>query len=182
MYRESFTGKSCQPTDSADVLAIRPAQEADIPYLRDIYNYEIEHSTVIFDIHPKSLEDRLAWLGAHNCGNHPLLAAVADGRAVGYASLSPYRLLEAYHETVELSLYVDRAYRGRGIARKLMQAILDDARSRSDIHTVISVITSDNVASIYLHEKFGFTCCGTMREVGRKFGKLLDIVNYQLIV
>lgn len=177
-----LAGEDHLPADSAGELTVRPAREEDIPYLRDIYNYEIGHSTVIFDIHPKSLEDRMAWLGAHNCDNHPLIVAVTDGRAVGYASLSTYRTLEAYHETVELSLYVDRAYRRRGIARRLMQAILDDAKNRGDIHAVISVITSDNEASIHLHEQFGFTCCGTMREVGRKFGKMLDIVNYQLLI
>ncbi len=182
MCGKSFAGGWDLPDRSRGGITIRPAREEDIPYLTDIYNYEIEHSTVIFDIHPKTPEDRMAWLGAHNRDNHPLIAAVADGRAVGYASLSPYRLLEAYHDTVELSLYVDRAYRRRGIARMLMQAILADARERRDIHTVISVITSDNEASIYLHEQFGFVCCGRMREVGRKFGKLLDIVNYQLMV
>ena len=165
-----------------DPVLIRPAKEADIPYLRDIFNYEIENTTVIFDIHPKTTENRMEWLRAHNCDNHPLIVAELDGRAVGYASLSPYRIYEAYRETVELSVYVDRNYRGRGIAKKLLQSILDDARNRSDIHTVISVITGDNEVSIRLHEQFGFTCCGTMREVGRKFGKLLDIVNYQLIV
>ena len=182
MYRELFTGENSLPADSAGEIAIRPAQAEDVPYLRDIYNYEIEHSTVTFDIYPKTLEDRVAWFNAHNCDNHPLIVAVAAGRVVGYASLSPYRFLEAYHETVELSLYVDRAYRRRGIARKLMRAILDEAESRSDIHTVVSVITGDNQVSIYLHEQFKFICCGTMREVGRKFGKLLDIVNYQLLV
>lgn len=163
-------------------VRIRVAEERDVPYFRDIYNYEIEHTTVIFDIHPKSMEDRMMWFRAHNRGNHPLLAAEADGRAVGYASLSSYRPYEAYNETVELSVYVDRAYRGRGIGNLLMGAILAGARERDDVHTVISVITSDNVPSIRLHERFGFCCCGTMREMGSKFGKLLDIVNYQLMV
>ena len=124
----------------------------------------------------------MKWFRAHNVDNHPLLVAEIDGRAVGYASLSEYREKEAYKRTVELSVYVDPEYRRMGVARALMEAILEEARSRDDIHMVISVITEGNEASIRLHEEFGFIHCGTMKEVGEKFGKLLDIDNFQLMV
>ena len=163
-------------------VIIRTAMEKDLPELTDIYNYEIEHTTATFSVTPLTPEERRPWFEAHNVDNHPLIVAEIQGRVAGYASLSPYRLLEAYHETVELSVYVDYTFRGRGIASMLMQSVLDDARRRSDVHCVISVITGTNEASIHLHEKFGFTYCGTMREVGKKFHKRLDIVNYQLIV
>lgn len=163
-------------------MQIRIAQETDLPALCKIYNYEVEHTTVTFDLNPKTVEERRGWFEAHNVENHPLIVAEVDGIVAGYACLSPYRHLEAYKETVELSVYVDRHFRGQGIARALMQTILDDARGREDIHSVISVITGDNEISIHLHEKFGFAYCGTMREMGCKFGKMLDIVNYQLLV
>lgn len=163
-------------------MRIRMAQETDLLALRAIYNYEVEHTTATFDLTPKSLEERRNWLEAHNKGNHLLIVAEEEGQVVGYASLSPYRLLEAYKETVELSVYVDRHYRGRGIAKQLLQEILSYARNSEEVHSVISVITSDNQVSIHLHEQFGFCYCGTMKEVGKKFGRMLDIVNYQLIV
>lgn len=163
-------------------MQIRTAAELDVAYLRDIYNYEVEHGTATFDIDPRSMEDRMVWFQEHNQGNHPLLVAEMDGRAVGYASLSAYRSKEAYDATVELSLYVDPAYRRRGIARRLMEAILAEARARNDIHTVISVITRGNEASIALHEEFGFVYSGVLKEVGIKFGKYLDVVNYQLLL
>lgn len=163
-------------------MQIRIAQEADLPELCEIYNYEVEHTTVTFDLNPKTVEERRGWFDAHNVGNHPLIVAEVDGKVAGYACLSPYRLLEAYKETVELSVYVERHHRGQGIAKALMQEILEQARQRDDIHSVISVITGDNQVSIHLHEQFGFVYCGIMREMGRKFGKMLDIVNYQLIV
>ena len=114
--------------------------------------------------------------------NHPLIVAVEDGHAVGYASLSPYRVKEAYAATVELSVYVHRDYRKRGIARKLTLHILNMAREDERIHTVISLITGGNQASIHLHEELGFLHCGTIKEVGVKFGKYLDIENYQMMV
>lgn len=163
-------------------MVIRKAEERDMEALLSIYNYEVEHGVATFDLNPKSMEERMEWFYAHNVDNHPLLTAELDGRAVGYASLSPYRDKEAYRETVELSVYVDPEFRRRGVARELMAAITKEARERQDIHTVISVITGGNEASIRLHQAFGFVHCGTMREVGSKFGRLLDIDNFQLMV
>lgn len=163
-------------------IVIRTAQERDLEKLLDIYNYEVLHGTATFDIHPKTLEERKKWFLEHNVDNHPLIVAELEREVAGYASLSPYREKEAYAATVELSVYVAKECRGQGVASALIEAILQMAREREDIHTVISVITSGNEASVRLHEKFDFTCCGTMIEVGEKFGKKLGIVNYQLMV
>lgn len=163
-------------------MTIRTAIESDLPKLLEIYNYEVLNGTATFDLHPKTLEERRAWFLAHNVGNHPLLTAELDGQVAGYASLSPYREKEAYAATVELSIYVAPEYRRRGVARRLMTEILTWARICDDIHTVVSVITGGNDASIRLHQEFGFENCGTLREVGEKFGRRLDIVNLQLMV
>lgn len=163
-------------------MVIRKARLDDLESLLDIYNYEVLNGTATFDMHPKTYEERLDWFHGHNVENHPLIVAEADGRVVGYASLSPYRAKEAYKKTVELSVYISPEHRRRGIARRLICDILEEARQREDIHTVISVITSGNDASIHLHKEFGFTHCGTLKEVGEKFGKLLDVDNYQVLV
>lgn len=163
-------------------MIIRTATEQDMPRLLDIYNYEVRNGTATFDLHVKTMEERMEWFRQHNVGNHPLIVAEMDGQVVGYATLSSYRPKAAYSAAVELSVYVDAAYRRKGIARRLIADILAEARARDDIHTVISVITGDNAASVALHEEFGFMYCGTLREVGEKFGKKLDIVNYQLMV
>ena len=142
---------------------------------------------------PKSYEDWEKWFAAHNIKNHPLFVAETEdsdtdaasfsaGEVAGYASLSSYREKEAYCSTVELSIYIAPKYRGRGVASALMEFILEKARADDSIHTVVSVITSGNVASSRLHEKFGFTFCGCIREVGMKFGNYLDIDNYSLRV
>lgn len=163
-------------------MIIRTAQKEDLQELLDIYNYEVLNGTATFDLHPKTYDERLEWFCAHNTGNHPLLTAEVDGHAAGYASLSPYREKEAYAATVELSVYVDPKYRRRGVARGLMKEILAWARASSDVHTVVSVITGGNEASLRLHESFGFEYCGVLREVGEKFGRRLDVVNLQLMV
>lgn len=163
-------------------MIIRTAEEKDMPQLLDIYNYEVEHGYATFDLTPKNMEERMVWFREHNVENHPLIVAEEDGKAVGYASLSSYRPKEAYKTTVELSIYVDKDYRRKGIAGKLASNIIEIARDRDDVHTVISVITGGNEASCLLHEHLGFLHCGTMKEMGMKFGKMLDIMNYQLMV
>ena len=160
---------------------IRKAQKNDIKRITEIYNEAVVNSAATFDLEEKSLEDRAAWMEEHK-GNHPLLVYEAEGTVVGYASLSSYRERKAFDATVELSVYLDSRYRGRGIGSQLMEAILMEAKRREDIHTVVSVITGGNEVSRKLHENFGFHFCGTVKEAGYKFGKYLDIDTYQLIV
>ena len=190
-------------------MFIRKAETKDIQELLDIYNYEVENGVATLDLESKTYPEWERWYAVHNIKNHPLYVAemessdVADedkavikkdsnapagvdlpgaGEVAGYASLSSYREKQAYCSTVELSIYVSPKYRGRGVASALMEFILEKARQDESIHMVVSVITSGNVASSHLHEKFGFTFCGRIPEVGMKFGKYLDIDNYSLSV
>lgn len=163
-------------------MIIRLAEEKDMQALLDIYNYEVEHGVSTLDLTPKTMEERMVWFRQHGSKIHPLIVAEEDQRAVGYASLSPYRMKEAYKTTAELSLYMDKDYRRRGIAGKLASTIIDMAREYGEIHTIVSVITGGNEASLRFHEQLGFIHCGTIREVGIKFGKQLDIENYQIIL
>ena len=163
-------------------MIIRKAQPADLPALLAIYNFEVANGTATFDIHEKTLSEWQAWMTAHSQEPYSLLVAEKDGRVAGYASLSPYREKEAYRTTVELSVYVDRACRGQGVATALMEAVLAAARADDRIHTVISIITGGNAVSIHLHEKYGFVACGVIRQAGKKFDRWLDILHYQLMV
>ncbi len=163
-------------------MIIRTAQEKDISSLLDIYNYEVVNSTSTFDLNPKTYEEWSKWFYAHNVGNHPLIVAEIDSQVAGYASLSTYREKEAYKSTVELSVYVSTEFRRRGVATALMEEILRMAREDDTIHTVVSVITSENAESESLHNKMGFRLCGVIHEVGMKFGRYLSISNYELQV
>ena len=161
-------------------MIIRKARIEDLEELLEIYNYEVEHGVATFDLEAKTLEERGEWFYAHNVDNHPLIVAEIDGHVAGYASLSSYREKEAYKSTVELSIYIGKDYRKRGVATALMKSILEEAKKDERTHTVVSVITSGNEASQKLHEKFGFEFCGTIKEVGIKFGEYRDIDNYRL--
>lgn len=163
-------------------MNIRTAVQTDLPAIVEIYNYEVVHSTASFDMQPKTVAQRQEWFDQHNQKNHPLIVAEEAGEVVGFACLSPYREREAYSATVELSIYVSHTHRRRGTATRLMEEILAMARQDTRTHTVISVITHGNAASIALHERFGFSYCGTLWDAGRKFEQWLGIDNYQLMV
>jgi phosphinothricin acetyltransferase len=153
----------------------------DAEAIRVIYNREVVGSTVTFDLVPRTVEDQLAWLDEHS-GAHPAVVAVADdGRVCGFGSLSPYRPRPAYRTTVEDSVYVDPAYQGQGVGRGLLEELVRLAESHG-FHAVIGRIVGGHEASIGLHRACGFEQVGVEREVGRKFGKWLDVVLMQKLI
>lgn len=159
---------------------IRRAVREDIPQLMDIYNDAVLHTTATFDTEMKSIENRIAWYEEHT-GYYMIDVCEEGGRVIGYASLSRYRDRKAFDSAVELSIYVHRDYRGCGIGHKLMQQVLSYATHCEKIETVISLITGENEISIHLHETFGFSYCGQIRNAGVKFGKKLSLCAYQII-
>lgn len=161
-------------------MIIRKAEPKDIPALLVIYNYEVVHGVATLDLEQKTPAEWEKWFSAHNVKNHPLFVAEVDNCVAGYASLSSYREKEAFKSTVELSIYIGADYRQKGLAYALMEHMMNEARRDERTHTVVSVITAGNEASRRLHEKFNFEFCGTIKEVGMKFGEYRDIENYRL--
>lgn len=168
------------PEDNAPAdkrVVIRRAKPADAERLAAIYNEAVMSTTATFDIEPKTVGDRREWLGARG-ERYPVLVAELDGTVAGYASLTRWSSRAAYDDTAETGVYVHSSYRGRGIGRRLYAEIIDEAR-RLQFHTLIARVTSESSASIRLNEAAGFVSVGTMRQVGRKFGRLLDVLIMQ---
>jgi phosphinothricin acetyltransferase len=159
---------------------VRLAEATDAEAIRSIYNVEVLESTVTFDLVPRSHEDQRAWLLAH-AGAHPAVVAVDGGDVAGFGSLSPYKDRPAYSTTVEDSVYVHRDQRGKGVGRLLLNELLSLATTHG-FHSVIARIVGDHDASIALHRTCGFTMVGVEKEVGRKFGKWLDVVEMQRLL
>lgn len=160
-------------------LTIREAVAADLQAITEIYNEAIHSTVATFDTEPKSLTEQEQWFNEHGAKN-PLLVAEDSGKIVGWASLSKWSDRCAYSDTAEISLYIGEAHQGKGIGRELMRSILARGR-QAGLHTVIARIAEGNEASIHLHESFGFRHVGIMKEVGRKFDRLLDVYLMQLI-
>jgi phosphinothricin acetyltransferase len=149
--------------------------------MRSIYNREVESGTATFDITPRSLEDQLEWISEHS-GAHPAVVAVTnEGDVVGFGSLSPYRPRAAYSTSVEDSVYVAEEFQGLGIGRAVLEELLRLAEAHG-FHAVLARIAGDNEASVALHVACGFELIGTEHEVGRKFGRWLDVVCMERLI
>ena len=163
-------------------LIIRSIAKDDVFACLSIYNYEVEHGVATLDLEPRTLEEWHEWYNAHSDEHHPIIVGTVNDVVVGYASLSPYRLKDAFKSTVELSIYIHQDYRSQGVATRLMERILEMAKADTMIHNVVSVITAGNEESTKLHYQFGFTYCGLTPEVGFKHGKYQDTETYALLV
>ena len=161
-------------------MLVRLAHLADAEAIRAIYNAEVLESTVTFDIVPRSHDDQRTWLNAH-AGAHPVVVAEEGNEVIGFGSLSPYKDRPAYSTTVEDSVYVARHRRGQGVGRIILEELLKLATTHG-FHAVIARIVGDHEASIALHTSCGFTIVGVEREVGRKFGRWLDVVELQRLL
>lgn len=161
-------------------VTIRKAELTDAVAIAEIYNEAILTTTATFDTEPKSIEDRTLWLQSHD-DRHPVLVAVVDDKVVGWASLTRWSERPAYDATAETSFYVHSTHRGRGIGRKLKAAIINEARDLK-YHSLIARIAEGSNESIHLNELAGFVHVGTLKEVGRKFDRLLDVHIMQKIL
>ncbi len=162
------------------MIELRPVTVDDLPVITEIYNDAILNTAATFDLETKSREDMRLWLERHG-ERYPVVVCSFEGKIAGYASLNEYSPKKAYAATAEVSVYVDRDSRGKGYGRTLLGAIIE-AAAETGIHALIARITEGNDISVQLFESFDFTHVGKLREVGMKFGRLLDVDLYQRIV
>jgi phosphinothricin acetyltransferase len=162
------------------MMRIRLAGLDDLEGITEIYNDAILKTTATFDTETKTLDEQKQWFEEHDL-KYPILVAEKDGLIiVGWVSLSQWSGRCAYSDTAEISVYVREAYRGKGIGKKLVKAALQHGE-KAGLHTVIARIADSNVISIHIFETFGFSHIGIMKEVGKKFEKLIDVCLMQKI-
>ena len=162
-------------------MEIKAAGEEHLPGIMAIYNHAVENTTAIWNDAVADLENRRDWWRGRVDAGFPVLVA-AEGEAVlGYASYGPFRAFAGYRLTVEHSVYVAEAARRGGVGMALLKALEAEAR-RAYLHVMIGGIAAENEPSLALHRKLGFGETGRMPEVGRKFGRYLDLVFMQKIL
>jgi phosphinothricin acetyltransferase len=163
-----------------DLLEIRPADTADLPFVTEIYAHEVCFGTATFELIPPDLAEMTRRFHALVDGGFPYLVAVLEGRVVGYAYAGSYRPRPAYRFTVENSVYLDPSIHRRGIGRQLLQRLIGECAARGFRQMIAVIGDSANAASVGLHSRCGFQMIGTHPNVGLKFGRWLDTVMMQL--
>jgi len=154
---------------------LRDADEADLPAIRDIYDYYVDNTTVTFDEDGVSVDGWREKLGnLRRLGMPFIVAEDAEGGVLGYALVMPWKPKKAYRYTVENSIYLAPEATGRGIGPVLLTELLDRSTA-AGLKQVIAVIAEEAEVSIRLHARFGFEEIGRMHDVGFKFGRWLGI-------
>jgi phosphinothricin acetyltransferase len=147
-----------------------------------IFNEAILNSTSLYDYKPRTKESMVSWFENKKKGAFPVIGTVGEsGELLGFASYGTFRAWPAYKYSVEHSIYVAANHRGKGLGKLLLQEVIKSARDQ-DYHVLIGGIDSQNAASVRLHKQFGFQHAGTIRQVGFKFGRWLDLDFYQLVL
>ncbi|MCZ7628236.1 MAG: GNAT family N-acetyltransferase [Microthrixaceae bacterium] len=162
-------------------MQIRPATIEDAEAILEIYNHQVLTSSATFDLVPRTLEEHRRWL-TDRTGVHAVLVALDQtGAVVGFGALSPYRERAGYATTVEDSVYVAEGHQGQGVGRDLLEHLIEVARKHG-FHALMAKIVGGQEQSIGLHRACGFEVVGTEREVGRKFGRWMDVVLMELLL
>jgi len=167
------------PPRKLATMDLRDATDEDLPGILDIYNDVIANSTAVYATAPSTLSERREWLAARRERGFPVLVATAGLGIAGFASFGDWRgTWNGYRFTVEHSVHVRATDRGRGVGRRLVEALLPRAVALGK-HVMIGGIDADNHDSIRFHERLGFVRVAHFREVGHKFGRWLDLLFMQ---
>ncbi|KQO99507.1 GNAT family N-acetyltransferase [Leifsonia sp. Leaf264] len=160
--------------------SMRDAKPADLPHIREIYNYYVRNSTVTFDTEAMTLR---AWKAKYSylakLGMPFIVAESPRGIILGYALVAPWKQKRAYRFTVENSIYLGPAAAGKGLGQALLGELIERSKA-AGLKEIIAVIADQGAdASLHLHEKFGFKEIGRMGRVGYKFDRWLGTVMLQ---
>ena len=163
-------------------VSVRAAREDDMAAVLDIYNEEVRHSTATYQYAERTLDEQVAQWLAKRADGHRFFVAVTDSdEVVGYANYGLFRPREGWRFTCEHSVYLHREWRGRGLGKLLLPAVMAHARERG-FHSMVGVVDAANAASVRLHESMGFTVAGVIREGGYKFDRWLDVAFVQAML
>jgi phosphinothricin acetyltransferase len=159
---------------------IRLATLADAAGVAAIYDRQVALGTASFETEPPGRHEMARRIGRCIDRGWPWLVMEGEGSAIlGYAYLNQFRDRAAYAHSAETSVYVADGLQGRGLGRRLMEALLAAGATAGFRQYVAVIGDSGNAASIALHSRLGFRHVGTLTNVGEKFGRLLDVVYMQ---
>ncbi len=168
-------GDYSPPSPSSDTeCLIREATFDDLPALREIHNQGIIDRIATLDLEPHTMEEKLRWFLRHG-PRHPVLVAESNGVVIGWASLNTYNPRKAYQYVADLSVYIERQWRGKGIGRRLLETLLPLGQAL-EYHKIVLAAFPFNTAGMKLYERLGFRTVGIYREMGLVDGQWTDVI------
>jgi L-amino acid N-acyltransferase len=165
----------------ADHIIISNATERDLQPMLDVYNDAILHTTAVYQEETHTLAMRKKWFEEKHQAGLPVFVAYVNDEFAGFSSYGPFRNWPGYRYTIEHSVYVASRFRGRGIGKKLVESVIENAKQKK-IHAIVAGVDAAGVDSIRLHLSLGFNEVAWFKEVGFKFGRWLDLKFFELIL
>lgn len=161
-------------------MTIRPLRLEDAKDIASIYSYYVTHTSITFDTNPPDEKDMSSRLnGIYKL--FPAFVAEENGQIVGYCYAHTWKEKAAYSPTIETTVYIHPKHTKKGYSTLLMKTLIEACR-KQNIHALIACITYPNPNSIQMHERLGFKKVSHFKEVGKKFGQWLDVVDYEFII
>ena len=154
---------------------IRPAGPDDAEAICRIYNQGIEDRIATLETELRTPAERRQWLAARSPRHPVIVAEAADGSVAGWASLNAFNAREAYRFVADLSIYVEREYRGKGVGRVLLGRLVELGREHGYHKLVLSAFPV-NASGMALYTKLGFRTVGVYREQGLLDGRWVDTI------
>lgn len=148
----------------------------DLNDILEIYNYYIERTTVTFDyerINLDELNKRLFLL--HD--RYKTYLVYINNELIGFCFLSQFRKKEAYNKTAEIGLYLKQQFTGKGFGKKIIIYLENNAKGKFDM--LVASVSGDNDQSKKLYKKLGYKQCAHYKDIAVKFGRKVDIIDYQ---
>jgi L-amino acid N-acyltransferase YncA len=171
------TTNHSSPTTGAPHL--RDATEADLPAIQVIYAHHVLTGVASFEETPPTVDELRARRASVLGHGLPYLVAEIDGVVAGYCYATPYRPRAAYRHTIEDSIYIGESFRGRGLGRVLLQALIGRCEAGPWRQMIAVIADGGSGGSLSLHDSLGFELIGTLKAVGFKHGRWLDTTLMQ---
>ena len=153
-------------------IVLRPATAADAAAICRIYNQGIEDRLATLETELRTPDERRQWLAARG-PRHPVFVAETDEMVVGWSSLNVYNPRPAYRYVADFSVYIERGWRGKGVGRRLLEHLIEQARAL-DYHKMMLSTFPFNAYGVALYERRGFTQAGVFHEMGLLDGRWVD--------
>ncbi len=159
----------------SDSIICRDASIEDLPFIVEIYNSTIPSRMVTADTDFVTVNDKLDWFNEHNPHKRPLWMVEYENEVCGWVSFQSFYGRPAYNETAEISIYLHKDFRGKGLAKKVLNKVIEEC-PKYEINTLLAFIFGHNEPSIRLFSGFGFEKWGHLPEVANLDGMKRDLV------
>ncbi|MBN1800123.1 MAG: N-acetyltransferase [Candidatus Lokiarchaeota archaeon] len=160
-------------------IIFKELDEEDLSFVQNIYNYYVDNSTFTFHTSKLSLEELKEFIPIKH-SKYKSFLIIENDEICGYCYLSQFKKRQAYDRTAELSIYLKLGYQGKGMGKKAV-SYLEKVAKKKEIKVLLSIISGENTSSIKFFENQGYDKCAHYKEVGEKFGRLIDVIAYQKI-